>query len=103
MNKEDTNPPAENTVASSKTHLPREQTYKLIEDFIAENNLDAWWMKDYGGYIALGICTLLPEEEEEKEEEKDASSTEEEDTNPPAAEEQCVFDWTRKGCVDCDD
>ena len=32
-----------------------------------------------------------------------ASSTEEEDTNPPAAEEQCVFDWTRKGCVDCDD
>ena len=95
MSEEDTDSTAAEPVAVAKTYLPREQTYELIEDFIAENNLDAWWMKDYGGYIALGVCTLLPEEEEEEEEE--------EDTDPPAAEEECAFDWTRKGCIDCDD
>ena len=97
MNKEDTDSTAAEPVAVAKTYLPREQTYELIEDFIAENNLDAWWMKDYGGYIALGICTLLPEEEEEEEEDTDS---------PPAQqvwEEKCAFDWTRKGCIDCDD
>ena len=54
-----------------KKHLPREKTCELVEDFIAENNLDAWWMKGDEGYVALGICTSLPEDESVEDEEED--------------------------------
>ena len=41
----------------------KDETYKLIETFIADNNIDAWWMSDDEGYLSLGIATKIEEDE----------------------------------------
>ena len=109
MNKEDTNPPAaeqmltkENLEKHGWTVVPQgvwfgvdyDQSYKVNVLTLLTDLLD---LDDADGYdfIVCGYKKIIHQDEEEEEEE--------EDTNPPAAEEQCVFDWTRKGCVDCDD
>ena len=43
-------------------YLSKDDAYKLIETFIADNKLDAWWMSDDEGYLALGIVTKLKDE-----------------------------------------
>jgi hypothetical protein len=47
---------------STHQYLSKDDAYKLIETFIADNNLDAWWMSDDEGYLALGIVTKLKDE-----------------------------------------
>tara|TARA_B110000908_G_C10002833_1_gene334938 strand:+ start:311 stop:466 length:156 start_codon:yes stop_codon:yes gene_type:complete len=47
---------------STHQYLSKDDAYKLIETFIADNNLDAWWMSDDEGYLALGIVTKLEDE-----------------------------------------
>ena len=43
-------------------YLSPDDARTLIETFIADNNLDAWWMSDDEGYLALGIVTKLEDE-----------------------------------------
>jgi hypothetical protein len=47
---------------STHQYLSKDDAYKLIETFIADNKLDAWWMSDDEGYLALGIVTKLEDE-----------------------------------------
>ena len=113
---EDTDPPAaeqmltrENLEKYGWTVVPQgawfgvdyDQSYKvdvlaLLTDLL---DLDVDSVDGYD-FVVCGYKKIIHQDEEEEEEE-------EEDTDPPAAqqvwEEKCAFDWTRKGCIDCDD
>jgi hypothetical protein len=41
----------------------KDETYKLIETFVTDNKIDAWWQDDDEGYLSLGIATKLEEDE----------------------------------------
>ena len=43
-------------------YLSKDDVYNLIETVIVDNNLDAWWMSEDEGYLALGIVTKLEDE-----------------------------------------
>jgi len=43
-------------------YLSKDDVYKLIETFVVDNNLDAWWMSEDEGYLCLGIVTKLEDE-----------------------------------------
>jgi len=47
---------------STYQYLSKDDVYKLIDTFVADNNLDAWWMSDDEGYLTLGIATKSKDE-----------------------------------------
>ena len=107
---EDTNTPAaeqmltrENLEKYGWTVVPQgawfgvdyDQSYKvdvlaLLTDLL---DLDVDSVDGYD-FVVCGYKKIIHQDEEEEEEE---------DTDSTAAEEECAFDWTRKGCIDCDD
>lgn len=88
---EDTDSTAAESVATSRKCVP----ISNIKQILAEQT----------------VCTALlgPHREELREMLEDSmrDHSKQEDTDSPAAqqvwEEKCAFDWTRKGCIDCDD
>lgn len=86
-NKEDTDPPAAESVATSRKCVP----IANIKQILAEQT--------------VSTALLGPHREELRKMLEDSmrDHSKQEDTDSPAAEENCAFDWTRRGCVDCDD
>jgi hypothetical protein len=50
-------------MAKEYNYPTEDELRELVEKFITTNNLDAWWLNDDTGFVALGISHKVEDED----------------------------------------